>query len=129
MLEDAEILMILVDTSVWIDHFRAENRLLSRLLLQGAVVIHEFIIGELAIGNFKNRIEILSLLDSIPKLSKLTHDEFLYFLEQNSFYSKGVGFVDIHLLGSTKLAGVKIWTLDKRLLKLATNQKLYFEIY
>lgn len=128
MLEDAENLMILIDSSVWIDHFRTENSLLSGLLMQGAIVMHEFILGELAIGNFKNRKEILTLLDSIPKLSKLTHDEFLYFLEQNSFYSKGVGFVDIHLLGSTKLAGVKIWTLDKRLLKLATSLNLNYEI-
>jgi len=120
--------MILIDSSVWIDHFRTENSLLSGLLMQGAIVMHEFILGELAIGNFKNRKEILTLLDSIPKLSKLTHDEFLYFLEQNSFYSKGVGFVDIHLLGSTKLAGVKIWTLDKRLLKLATSLNLNYEI-
>ena len=120
--------MILADTSVWIDHFRTENKLLSRLLLQGAIVLHEFILGELAIGNFKNRKEILSLLDSIPKLSKLTHDEFIYFLEQHSFYGKGVGFVDIHLLGSTKLAGVKIWTLDKKLLKLAKSLNLNYEL-
>ena len=119
--------MILIDTSVWIDHFRNENKLLSSLLMQGAVVMHEFILGELAIGNFKNRKAILGLLDSIPKLSKLTHDEFLYFLEKNSFYGKGVGFIDIHLLGSTKLAGVKIWTLDKRLLELANKQKSNFE--
>ncbi len=119
--------MILIDSSVWIDHFRNENKVLSTLLLQGAVVMHEFIMSELAIGNFKNRKAILSLLDSIPKLSKLTHDEFIYFLEKNSFYGKGVGFIDIHLLGSTKLAGVKIWTLDKRLLKLARSQKLNYE--
>jgi len=121
--------MILVDSSVWIDHFRTENRLLSRLLLQGAVVMHEFILGELAIGNFKNRKVILSLLGSIPKLSKLTHDEFLYFLEKNSFYGKGVGFIDIHLLGSTKLAGVKIWTLDKRLRELAESLNLNYEMH
>ena len=119
--------MILVDSSVWIEHFRTENRLLSGLLMQGAIVLHEFILGELAIGNFKNRKEILSLLDSIPKLSKLTHDEFIYFLEKHSFYGKGVGFVDIHLLGSTKLAGVKIWTLDKRLLQLAESLNLNYE--
>ena len=127
MLEDAENLMILVDSSVWIDHFRNDNKLLSILLSNGAIVMHEFILGELAIVNFKNRKVILSLLDSIPKLSKLTHDEFIYFFEQNSFYGRGVGFVDIHLLGSTKLAGVKIWTLDKRLLKLAESLNLNYE--
>lgn len=127
MLEDAENLMILVDSSVWIDHFRNDNKLLSMLLSNGAIVMHEFILGELAIGNFKNRKVILSLLDSIPKLSKLTHDEFIYFLEQNSFYGRGVGFVDIHLLGSTKLAGVKIWTLDKSLLKLTESLNLNYE--
>jgi predicted nucleic acid-binding protein len=121
--------MILVDSSIWIDHFRKENRVLSSLLLRGAIVMHEFILGELIIGNFKNRKEILSLLDSIPKLSKLTQDEFIYFLEKNLLYGKGVGFIDIHLLGSTKLAGVKIWTLDKKLLKLAESLKLNFELH
>ena len=120
--------MILVDSSVWIDHFRNENKLLSLQLLNGAVVMHEFILGELAIGNFKNHKTILSLLDSIPKLSKLTHDEFIFFLEKNSLQGKGVGFVEIHLLGSTKLAGIKIWTLDKRLLKLAANLNLNYEL-
>lgn len=127
MLEGVENLMILVDSSVWIDHFRNNNALLSTHLANGAIVMHEFILGELAIGNFKNRKIILSLLDSIPKLSKLTYDEFIYFLEKNSFYGKGVGFVDIHLLGSTKLAGVKIWTLDKRLLKLANSLNLNYK--
>ncbi|MCF6270610.1 MAG: type II toxin-antitoxin system VapC family toxin [Melioribacteraceae bacterium] len=120
--------MILIDSSVWIDHFRNENKLLSLLLSNGAVVIHEFILGELAIGNFKNRKTILSLLDSIPKLSKLTHDEFLYFIENNSFFGKGVGFVDIHILGAAKLNGVKIWTLDKRLLELAISLNLNYEL-
>ncbi len=119
--------MILIDTSVWVDHFRSENRILTTLLMQGAIVMHEFVVGELAVGNFRNRKSMLNLLDSIPKLSKLTHDEFIYFLEKNSIYGKGVGFVDIHLLGSTKLAGVKIWTLDKRLLELAKNQNLDYK--
>jgi len=119
--------MILIDSSVWIDHFRSENKLLSTLLMQGAVVMHEFILGELAIGNFKNRKVILSLLDSIPKLSKLTHNEFMYFLEMNSFYGKGVGFIDIHLLGSTKLAGIKFWTMDKKLMNLAKSLNLNYE--
>ena len=112
--------MILVDTSVWIDHFRNENKLLASLLSNGAVVMHEFILGELAIGNFKNRKPILDLLDSIPKISKLTLSEFLFFVERNSFWGKGVGFVDLHILGATKLEGIKIWTLDKRLNSLAS---------
>ncbi len=119
--------MILIDTSVWIDHFRSENRILTSLLLKGAIIMHEFVMGELAVGNFRNRKSVLNLLDSIPKLSKLTHNEFIYFVENNSFYGKGVGFVDIHLLGSTKLAGVKIWTFDKRLLELAKNKNLDYK--
>jgi predicted nucleic acid-binding protein len=116
--------MILVDTSVWIDYFRNENKLLNLLLLNGAVVMHEFILGELAIGNFKNRRAILDLLNSIPKVTKITHDELLFFVERNTFFGKGVGFVDLHILGSTKLEGIKIWTLDKRLNNLASSLDL-----
>ena len=72
--------MIIVDTSVWIDHFRQKNNNLESLLYRGTVQIHEFIIGELAIGNFKNRKPILDLFESAPKLKKITHDEFMFLL-------------------------------------------------
>jgi len=88
--------------------------------------MHEFIIGELAIGNFKNRKPILDLLESVPKLKKLSHDEFMFFVNKYSLYGRGVGFVNIHLLAATKMANVKIWTLDKRLLKIAEEMNLNY---
>jgi len=118
--------MILVDTSVWIDHFRQKNDNLDTLLYRGTVQMHEFIIGELAIGNFKNRKPILDLLESVPKLKKLSHDELMFFVNKYSLYGRGVGFVDIHLLAATKMANVKIWTLDKRLLKIAEEMNLNY---
>lgn len=107
--------MVLVDTSVWIDHFRNNNQNLSSLLLKGSVSMHEFILGELACGNFKNRNEIFSLLNNISTLPIVTIDEYLYFLDSNHLFGKGIGFVDIHLLASAKLSNIPIWTFDKRL--------------
>jgi len=118
--------MILVDTSVWIDHFRQKNDNLTSLLYRGTVQIHEFIIGELAIGNLKNRNPILDLLESVPKLKKLSHDEFMFFVDKYSLFGRGVGFVDIHLLAATKMANIKIWTLDKNLLKIAEEMNLNY---
>ncbi|MCK5457703.1 MAG: PIN domain-containing protein [Melioribacteraceae bacterium] len=107
--------MVLVDTSVWIDHLRNSNKELGSLLLNGSVVMHEFILGELAIGNIKNRKEIIDLLQSISYVPKVTIDEYLFFINKNRLFGKGVGFVDINLLASAKLSGTPIWTLDKKL--------------
>lgn len=106
---------ILVDTSVWVQHFRAGNQHLEDLLQEGQVVTHSFIIGELACGNLKNRLEILSLLQSLPTTLTLAFEEFLFFLEQNQLMGTGLGFVDVHLLASAKLADTPLWTLDKKL--------------
>lgn len=126
MFQDEEKQMILVDTSVWIDHFRKKNDNLDALLYRGIVQMHEFIIGELAIGNLKNRKPILDLLESVPKLKKLSHDEFMFFVDKYSLFGRGVGFVDIHLLAATKMANIKIWTLDKNLLKIAEEMNLNY---
>ena len=107
--------MILVDTSVWIDHFRYGNEQLSKLLYQGKVVTHDFVIGELACGNLKNRQEILSYMQALPKAINPTHEEILIFIENYKLYGKGLGYIDISLLCSSLLTNVKIWTLDKRL--------------
>ncbi|NOX65936.1 MAG: PIN domain-containing protein [Chlorobi bacterium] len=112
--------MVLVDTSVWIDHLRNSNKELSALLLNGTIVMHEFILGELAIGNIKNRKEIIELLQNILYVPKVTIDEYLFFINKNRLFGKGIGFVDIHLLASAKLSGIPIWTLDKRLKEVAS---------
>ena len=107
--------MILVDTSVWIDHLRKNNQHLQFLLLEAEVVCNSLIIGELVCGNLKNRTEIISLLRSLPMAPQIEFDEYLYFIEKHKLYGKGIGFIDIHLIASAKLAQARLWTLDKRL--------------
>ena len=111
--------MILVDTSVWVSHFREGNAGLADLLINGEVACHPFIVGELACGNLKNRTAILSLLESLPTAVVAEHEEILTFIEGNQLMGKGLGYVDIHLLASALLTRVSIWTLDKRLEQIA----------
>ncbi len=118
--------MILVDTSVWITHFREGNRQLEKLLMKAEVMCHPFIIGELACGNIKNRNEILSLLQALPMTQVVDFNEFLFFIEKNNLMGKGIGFVDIHLLASAQLMGVSLWTADKRLKSAADKLRLAY---
>ena len=107
--------MVLVDTSVWVAHLRAGENGLIGLLNNSQVLIHPFIIGELACGNFKNRAEILSLLQSLPVAAVAEHTEVMQFIEDHQLMSRGIGYVDVHLLTSVMLTGVSIWTFDKKL--------------
>ena len=107
--------MVLVDTSVWVNHLRKNDLHLEQLLLDGDVICHNYIIGELACGNIINRKEIIALLQTLPQASVVEFDEYLYFIEHNQMFGKGVGFVDIHLLASAQLSQVALWTADKRL--------------
>jgi len=107
--------MVLVDTSIWVDHLRKGNRHLEKLLLDAEVICHSFIIGELACGNLKNRSEILTLLQSLPVIPTIDLDECLFFIDQHLLYGSGIGFVDIHLLASSILTDTPIWTADKKL--------------
>ncbi len=111
--------MVLVDTSVWVDHLRYGNPRLEKLLLETEVVCHSFIIGELACGNIKNRKDVLSLLETLPVGQVATNKEFHHFLERNKLMGKGIGFVDVHLLASAMLSRIPIWTEDKELKKVA----------
>ena len=106
--------MVLVDTSIWISHLRYGNSRLQKLLEDGRVVIHPFIIGELACGNISNRTEIISLMQSLPMLDIIEHEELLLFIEQNQIMGKGLGFVDVHLMAAARLAGIPLWTQDKK---------------
>jgi hypothetical protein len=111
-----------VDTSVWVDHLRDGNKSLAGLLNQARVMCHPFIIGELACGNISNRTEILTLLKSLPTVAQAKPEEVLYFIEQNSLMGTGLGYIDVHLAASARLAGISIWTLDRRFN--AANRKL-----
>lgn len=119
--------MILVDTSIWVSHLRQSSRQLEKLLMNAEVMCHPFIIGELACGNLENRNEIISLLQSLPMAPTVEFDEFLFFIDRNHMMGKGVGFVDVHLLASAQLAGVLLWTADKKLKSSADQLELAFK--
>ncbi len=107
--------MILVDTSVWVDHLRQNVPLLRDLLEAGQVTTHPFVIGELACGNLAKRAEILALLSSLPRVQIATHSEAMHVVDTNALHGRGIGWVDVHLLASARLSCVPIWTRDRRL--------------
>ena len=107
--------MVLVDTSVWVAHFRHGDTGLETLLNEGHVVCHPFIVGELACGNLKNRSGILSLLQALPMAAPAEHEEVMQFIENHRLMGKGLGYIDVHLLTSAILSGIPVWTLDKKL--------------
>jgi predicted nucleic acid-binding protein len=111
--------MILVDTSVWIEHLRAGNDRLRDLLFAEQVLCHPFIVGELACGTLRRRGEILRMLKALPEAKLLEHEEVLSFLDARRLYGRGIGWVDAHLLGSTLLTGSTFWTFDKPLRRAA----------
>ena len=120
--------MVLVDTSVWVDHFRRGEHHLANLLLDAEVACHSFIIGELACDNIGNRSNILTLLRSLPLIPTVNLDEYLYFVERNQLYGMGIGLVDVHLLASAKLAGTSLWTNDKKLQDAASGLDIRYSI-
>jgi len=119
--------MVLVDTSVWVFHLRKGNPKLERLLNDGNVVSHLFIIGELACGNLKNRTEILTLLQALPMATQAEHEDVIRVIENYQLMGKGLGYIDIHLLASALLSEVPIWTLDKKLEEVSTELGVSFK--
>lgn len=114
--------MILVDTSVWVDHLGRSNPVLAELLEQNRVVMHPMVLGELACGNLHNRRQLLVLWQHLDPLQAVSHGEALYFIEQNKLMGKGIGYIDVHLLASVALvASAKLWTRDKRLARIAAE--------
>ncbi len=108
--------MILVDTSVWIDHLRAGNETLVRLLERGAVLVHPWVVGELALGQLRQRREVIALLNSLPQATAATPLEVLTLIEHQELYGIGIGYVDAQLLAATKLTdGATLWSNDRRL--------------
>ncbi len=116
--------MILVDTSVWVDHFRHGNPRLEALLNVGLVLVHPFVVGELALGRMKKRTEILELLGEMPLADFANYDEVLEFVDRHMLAGSGVGWVDVHLLVSAALGRASLWTLDRRLAAAASDLKL-----
>lgn len=117
--------MILVDTSVWIDHLHARISRLADLLEAGEVMTHAFIIGELACGTLKDRDEVLECLASLPAAVMATDEETLLFIGRHRLMGKGIGYIDAHLLASVRLTDdVGLWTRDKRLGEIARSLRL-----
>jgi len=119
--------MVLIDTSVWVSHFKDGNQQLEALLMKGKVACHPFIIGELACGNLKNRQEILSLLEALPTATTADHTEVLYFIEQHRLMGIGLSYIDVHLLASARLSRIRFWTRDKKLREAAVKLNASFK--
>ena len=114
--------MILVDTSVWVDHLRKGSDRLNSLLLNAAVLVHPFVIVELACGNLHNRKQILNLLGDLPASKVASDQEVLFFIEQNDLMGRGIGYIDAHLLASVSLSSpARLWTVDRQLHKVAAQ--------
>ncbi len=111
--------MVLVDTSVWVDHFRKSDKELSQLLAETRVRIHPFVIGEIACGHMPHQREVLTLLHALPEVVAATSAEVLAFINAHKLSGRGVGLVDMHLLASVELTKSKIWTADKILSQIA----------
>lgn len=113
--------MVLVDTSVWVDHLRNGNDALTELLSQDEVACHPMVVGELACWNLKRRKELLALLHALPSIERVSDDEILFFIEQHRLGGRGLGLVDIHILASCVISHTTLWTLDSRLQRAAKD--------
>ncbi|WHZ18777.1 MAG: Toxin 1, PIN domain [Rhodanobacteraceae bacterium] len=119
--------MILVDTSVWIDHFRRPDASLVHLLDAGLVLCHPFVIGELACGNLRERSRILDALGSLASAPVAAHHEAVLFLDRHALAGRGIGWLDVHLLASTALAAdARLWTRDTRLASVAADLRMAY---
>jgi predicted nucleic acid-binding protein len=107
--------VILVDTSVWIEHLRRRSSVLAGLLGQGQVACHPFVIGEIALGTLKNRTEILALLADLPMTKVVRQEDALALVARRELSGTGIGWVDLHLAASALVERLPLWTLDRRL--------------
>jgi predicted nucleic acid-binding protein len=110
--------MTLVDTSVWIDHFRKGNARLRDLLEEGGVASHPMVLGELACGNLPRRVQTLRLLARLPRIPQAPDHLVLQSIVSQRLFGKGIGWIDAHLLTASLLSSVPLWTLDQRLAQL-----------
>jgi predicted nucleic acid-binding protein len=119
--------MVLVDTSVWVDHLQRGNAELTDLLNRGQVLAHPFVIGELALGSLQQRSAVLEAMQNLPACATATETEVFNFINTHALHGIGIGYVDAHLLAATRLTPTaKLWTLDKRLQAAATKLALGF---
>jgi predicted nucleic acid-binding protein len=117
--------VIIVDTSVWIDHFKDGDPGLAKLLDNGQVLTHPFVIGEIALGSLRQRTTVLDALRNLPQALVAGDDEVMIFIERERLFSTGIGYVDAHLLTAARLTpGALIWTKDRRLRDVSERMKV-----
>jgi predicted nucleic acid-binding protein len=120
--------MILVDSSVWVDHLRQGDQRLVTLLEASQVLTHPFVVGEIALGSLKNRETVLGSLKGLPQAATATDEEVQKFIEGNALFGLGIGYIDAHLLAAVRLdSGSQLWTRDKRLGAIANSMGLNAE--
>ena len=120
--------MILVDTSIWVDHLRTGSRTLARLLQGGAVLAHPWVTGELALGNLSRRSEVIALLQGLSQATVASDNEVLSLIDQEGLSGAGIGYVDAQLIAATRLTpDASLWTAERRLALAAARLGVGFE--
>jgi predicted nucleic acid-binding protein len=118
--------VILADTSIWIDHLRGGNLQLRQLLSQGQVVVHPLIVGELALGSFKQRSQVLALLDLLPQIQAAQLNEVRHMIGVRRLNGRGIGLLDAHLIASVLIdSSTRLWTRDKNLRRVAEDLHIH----
>ena len=118
--------MIIVDTSVWVEHFRRGDATLVDLLNRNRVLAHSFVIGELSLGNLNARSATMGLLNALPMASVASDEEILHIIATKRLAGHGIGLVDAHLIASAMMETAQIYTRDKKLGQIAQQLKLKF---
>jgi len=113
--------MILLDTSVWIDHLRKNDGILARLLEEQQILVHPFVVGELALGTLRQRRQVLNELAKLPVAIKASDTEVLVLIERHRLAGSGIGYIDAHLLASASIGNASLWTRDKHLHQVAVS--------
>jgi predicted nucleic acid-binding protein len=117
--------MILVDSSVWIDHLRSSEATLAGFLSTGRVLVHPFVIGEIALGYMRNRASVVRDISKLKQATTASDVEVLHLIEQEQLFGSGIGYIDAHLLASVRLTPqTELWTRDKRLRDIAKRMKI-----
>ena len=107
--------MILVDTSVWIEHLQRGQAELALLLEEGRVLGHRFVTGEVACGNLRSRARVLELLERLPQAAPVSHRDVLELLARERLFGRGLGWIDVHLLASARAERCGVWSRDLQL--------------
>lgn len=114
--------MILFDTSAWVDHFGPASYTLTPWLRAGQVLMHPFVLGEIALCSLTRRAQTLRDLALLPQAAQASDEEVLWLIEAHGLFSRGIGLVDAHLLASVLIMpGTQLGTFDKRLARIASE--------